>query len=43
MNISRNQDIDLIKVIAMFGVIGLHSWGAFMDGIMLMFYMSRVS
>lgn len=31
MNISRNQDIDLIKVIAMFGVIGLHSWGAFME------------
>ncbi len=31
MNITRNQDIDLIKVIAMFGVIGLHSWGAFVE------------
>lgn len=27
----RNKEIDLVKVIAMFGVIGLHTWGVYME------------
>lgn len=31
MDKTRNKEIDLVKVIAMFGVIGLHTWGVSME------------